>query len=317
MRSTRIPTLVLILAVAGCGGGGSSDSSPPPPPEGQSLTITLAGTGSLSYEYPSPAVSGLRVLDSLAEYDAFAPPVNAGNEAPRKPPELRALDFTRFSVMYVEGPLDDYLGAVVRLVEIRRYDGTRDAVNAERCTLDPNGIPTPSRAYRPYAFYVIPKLMSTTTYGWSTAVSPGCSTVSQAAATFIAAGEWDVALGGSPPPFGSRAIRTQADLDALLPFFAPGAIPAQYRAPDFSQLTLLFVAGRGDFDANSHVRVDRVLVNDDNSRDVIAEYCGHFLRRLGAPVTHGPFALYAVARYAEDTRFTVIDHVPGSCVLAP
>ena len=311
----RIPILVLVLAVAGCGGGGSSDSPPPPPPQGQALTITLAGTGSLSYEFPSAAVSGLRVLDSLAEYDSFAPPVNAGLEAPHKPPELRALDFTQFSVMYVEGPLDDFLGAVVRLVEIRRFDGTRDTVTAERCTLDPNGIPTPSRAYRPYAFYVIPKLMSSTTYAWSTAVSPGCSTVSPVDFTFIAGGEWGGSTGRSPPPFGSRAIRTQADLDALLPSFAPGAIPAQYRTPDFSQVTLLFVMGHGDFDVNSYVRIERVLMNDDNSRDVIAEYCGHFLRHLGAPVTHGPFALYAVPRFTEEARFTRIDKLPGACVL--
>src|SRR5688572_2536305 len=166
MNSTRLFLLALAALVAGCGGGGGSGQTPTPPPPSQALSITLAATGSIGGLGVSSVPSGLLLVNTLAEYDALY----ATGGGPQKPPELRTLDFTQNSIFYVEGPADDFLGATARLREIRRVSGTQDSVSAERCTNDAAGIPTPSRAHRPYAFYVVPKLMAGVTYAWSTAL---------------------------------------------------------------------------------------------------------------------------------------------------
>lgn len=254
---------------------------------------------------PSAALSGFRLMNTLAELDQLA---GAG---PDVPTDLRALNFAQSSVMYVEGPADDFLGATVRLVEIRRFDGTRDQVTGERCTNDIAGIPTPNRANRPYALYVVPKLVSVT-FAATSAVAP-CSTVTALSPlTRVGIGDFNTGAGRPQPPFGSRAIRTQADLNALLPSFLPGAVSAPYLQPDFSQVTLLFVAHTGDWDATSYVRIERAYENDDGSVDVIAEYCGNSM--TGVPI-HQAFALYAVPRFDDATRFTIIERIPGVCAL--
>ena len=309
MRS--IPSLFLVAALAaGCGGGGGDNSGPnnPPPPASVTLPITLVSTGSMTGVFSSAVPSGLAVLNTLAEYDALYSLGGAN-----KPPELRALDFTQSSVFYVEGPADDFLGATARLREIRRTGGTLDTVSAERCTNDAAGIPTPSRAQRPYAFYVVPKLMAGAGFAWITSLAPGCATVDVVSPlTRAGVGDWNVGLGRPQPAYTFRAIRSQAELDAILPSFPLGEVPPQYRAPDFSQVTLLFVSGPGDNDPNSYVRVDRVYANDDGSRDVIVEYCGNDIVSLA---THIPFALYVVPRFTEAARMVVINRVPGACAL--
>src|SRR5687768_12450402 len=319
MLAARLLALALAAVVAACGGSNGGSNAP----SSQPLSITLVETGSFPVFIPPATVAGFRLLNSLAEYDAFpqdareCPLSSTWCGAPYKPTELRTLDFTQFSVMYVEGPADDFLGATVRLAEIRRTDEARDSVMAERCTLNPNGVPTPNFAYRPYAFYIVPKLLATTTYAWTSATSPACGTASPVPFTFVAAGEFGGPEWTGEWPSSPLAIRTQAELNYLLPYFAPGTIPPQYLAPDFSQVTLLYVTGVADFYLDSYVRVDRVLLNDDGSRDVIAEYCGAHIDRLGAPVNHISFALYAVPRFTGEVRLTVIPHPVGTCILPP
>jgi hypothetical protein len=310
MRIQTLPAFLLLVAsLVGCGGGGGSGQTPTPPPPSQALSITLVSTGSMPGFFASAVPSGLALINSLAEYDALY----FGLAGPQKPLDLRTLDFAQNSIFYVEGPADDFLGATARLREIRRTSGTQDSVSAERCTNDAAGIPTPSRAHRPYAFYIVPKLMAGVTYAWSTALSPGCSTVEMVSPlTRAGVGDFGAAFGRPQPPYEFRAIRSQAELDAVLPSFPLGEIPPQYRAPDFSQVTLLFVAGFGDNDPNSYVRVDRVYTNDDGSRDVIVEYCGH--SSVSIP-THIPFALYVVPRFTEAARMVRIERVPGACAL--
>ena len=83
MKTTRAHLLALAALVAGCGGGGgSSDGNPQDP--GVVLPPTLAATGAFHNQFPPAALSGFRVLGSLAEYDAF------NNPGPNKPVALRA-----------------------------------------------------------------------------------------------------------------------------------------------------------------------------------------------------------------------------------
>ena len=303
MKTTRAFLLALAALVAGCGGGGGSGNSGNEDP-GVVLPTTLAATGAFHNQFPSAALSGFRVFSSLAEYDGFT------NLGPNKPVALRALDYNVNSVLYVEGPADDFLGATVRLLEIRRFDGTRETITGERCTNDIAGIPTPSRANRPYAFYVIPKLTSSVTFAGNSRVGAACQTVDVVSPlTRVAVGQVGPASGLPPPPFESRAIRSQAELDALKPSFPPGAIPQEYQAPNFATTTLLYVQAR-DNDANSFVRVAHVYRNLDGSHDVISEYCGNRGDFIPVQTAH---ALYAVPAFTGETHFVVIDRVPGAC----
>ena len=308
MRIDRLHVLFFALVLAGCGGGGGSGNpdNPPPPDPGTVLPVTLVSTGSFHASNPSAALSGFRAFTTLAELDAFQA---AGVE---KPVSLRSVDFNVNAVLYLEGPADDFLPATVRLVEFRRFDGTRETVTGERCTNDVAGIPTPSRAQRPYAFYIVPKLLSTT-FAATARVGAACTTVETVSPlTRAAVGDWNSGFGRPQPPVGLQVIRTQAQLDAVLPSFALGDVPPQYRAPDFSEVTLLFVAGAGDNDPQSYVRVDRVLANDDGTREVIAEYCGDSTVFIG---THIPFALYVVPRFDTAARLVAIERIPGACAL--
>nr|AUN35553.1 hypothetical protein [uncultured bacterium] len=306
MKRLHALVFLALLFVAACSGGGStSNPDSPPPPAGTKLDVTLAATGSLPFDFQSTTPSGFRVMATKDEYIAFASGIG--------PPELRDIDYTQSSVLYLEGPLLDDLASVVRLVEVRRMDGTRDVVTGERCTPDVNAIPTPSRAYRSYAYYVVPKLLPPTTFAWVNAAPPSCATVSAAVnPTFIAEGKWNTVTGPPMPAFSFKVIRSQADLDALLPLFAPGAIPPQYMAPDFGQVTLLYLS-QGIFDPNAYLRIGRVLVNDDDSRDVIAEFCGDFFPHVAFT---GTAVLYAMPRFIDDARLTVIRHRAGSCFLS-
>ncbi len=309
MRVTSLLVSIFVGALTGCGGGGGgSDPTPPPPPSNQTLSITLAGTGSMPAFFSSDVPLGFRQMNSLAEFDALY----FGLAGPNKPLELRALDFTRFSVIYVEGPADDFPGAAVRLVEIRRTGGTVDTVIGERCTNDLAAIPTPTRAHRPYAFYIVPKLSASTTYVWSIAVSP-CATVTPVNFTRVAVGDIMVGSGLPQPNHESKPIRSQAEWSALLPSFPPGAVAPQYLTPDFSQVTLLYVRAYGDWDQNSYVRIFRINENTDGSIDVVAEYCGY---SGGGVAFHAAHAVYAVPAFGEAVRFAFLEHEPGSCVLS-
>ena len=307
MRIQTLSAFLLAAVLAGCGGGGGPGNNMPPPPPSVALPITLAETGSFGAADPSKALSGFQVLNTRSEYDAFV----FGTPGPNNPSELRELDYTQFSVLYVEGPATDALGDTARVIEIRRTNGTQDSVRGERCMSDPNGIPTPSRAHRPYAYYIIPKLMAGATFSWST-VATNCVTVTRVDLAFIASSEWGFPSNLPSPPPGS-VIRSQAELDAVLPSFAPGAVPVQYLRPDFTQVTLILVQMWRWMDP-SYVRVHSVLVNDDGSRDAIAEFCG---RSFAHVAFAGTLALYAVPRFNEDLRTTVIRHLPGTCVLPP
>jgi len=245
------------------------------------------------------------VLNTRAEYDAFV----FGTAGLANPEELRELDYAQFSVLYLEAPATDALADTARVLELRRTGGSQDSIVAERCMADPNGIPTPARSHRPYAYYIIPKLLAGFSFSWRTAAS-GCSTVAPTNLVFIAASDWGFPTGLPAPPLAG-VIRTQAELDAVLPSFPPGAVPAQFLRPDFSQLTLILASMSRWMDP-SHIRIHSVLVNTDGSRDAIAEFCG---RSFAHVAFAGTIALYAVPKFEDELRITVIRHEPGACVL--
>jgi hypothetical protein len=282
---------LLALLVASCSSGDDEEV-----PNTQYVPFTLVATGVAPAGAPI-LPSAVTVIRNQAELDQlrqgrFTPPASLAN-----------FDFTQGDIVYVEANGDRDPTSVARLLQVSR-NGDSDFVTAETCS-------TVSREpgdHRPFALYTLPKLNVIEAVAMSLGFFD-CPSAKRLPATLVAAGSPSpfCCLPPRPPTF----IRDQATLNALAALLPAGTIPAAYAAPDFSQVTLVYLEVVGQSDAQGYVRVMGVYESVDASRDIVAERC-EVTTDFEAPFAS--YAIYAIPRIATDARIAFVSNAPPNCL---
>jgi hypothetical protein len=289
-------SLVVAAAIlAGCGGGGGSSYDPS---TGESLVIQLVTTG-VADPSSSPAPGGQVVVTSSAQLTSLA----AGRFT--IPASLANFDYTRGTVIYVEGIGDLDLTSVARIDQIRRSDGL-DSITSQVC----RSVPLMAGSHRPFALYTTPNILNLTPgIATTTGLFP-CAMVSLLPSTFVAGGLAPITDFSPRPP---TVIRDQAVWDNTKSKLPAGSIPPQFANPDFSQVVLIYVETLGDADINLYVRMMGVYANVDGSHDVVAEQCGLITDFIHM---YNHYAVYQVPRFTGDARVTHAPVAPPNCLTA-
>ena len=289
---------LVALLLAGCGG-----SSGPPPPE--KIFATLVDVGFADAFVAPPAAGGYIAIRSMADLAKIS------EQGVGPDPVITSMDFNTRMGLYLEGVANLDPGSVVRLVEVLKIDNNVVQVTAEQCGSGAGASPS----QRPFAVYTLPALTGSFMVQWRVVAAEQCTTVQPVAATLVTSGTHSD-FDANPLPFSSAALRHQDDLDPVLP--ALPALPAEYRAPDFSRLTLVLLNHISAYEPTDYVRAYRVYANPDGSRDIMVEYCLTATPPQNVP-RYKPFALYAVPAFTGDYRFTytyTVD-ISGACVTMP
>ena len=284
-------TCALAFLAASCGGGSDENVS-----NTQFVPFQLVTTGAT----PSGATflpSTVTVIKSAAELEQ----VRAGRFT--VPASLASYDFTQGDIVYVEANGDTDPTSAVRLLQVTRSNGA-DFVTIESCSTAGRQ-PGP---HRPFALYTTAKMMVVD----SVATSLGffdCPSVKRLPQTVVAAGS--PAAFCCTPPRPPTFIRDQATLNALIALLPPGTIPAQYAAPDFSQVTLVYLEATGLSTTDGFVRLMGAYESVDASRDLVAEVCDT-VTDFEAPFA--AYAIYAIPRVVPAGRVAFVRDSPPNCL---
>lgn len=281
--------------LAGCGGGGSSS---PDPSTGETLAVTLVDTG-VAFRTSTPPASNRVIITSSMQLTALA----AGRFV--VPASLANFDYSRGSVIYVEGAGDSDFTSVARVGQVRRLSGV-DSVTAEIC----RSVNPIAGFHKPYALYTTatplnPDAGTGTSFGFFP-----CPSVSLLPATFISGGLAPITDLSPRPP---TVIRDQVVWDNTKSKLPAGSIPPQYATPDFSQVVLIYVETLRDGDPNLYVRMMGVYGNIDGSHDVVAEQCGVIIDFEPLQM-YNHYAVYSVPRFTGDARLAKVALAPPSCL---
>lgn len=282
----------LALLAASCAGG--DDETVPT----QFIAFQLLATGVVPPGV-APLPSQVTVVTSAGQLDAL----RLGRFT--VPESLANFDFAQGDVVYVEANGDRDPTSVVRLLQVTRSSGS-DFVTIETCST----VAREQGPHRPYALYTMPKVMTVDSIANSLGFFD-CPSAKRLPATFVA--------GGSAAPFccleprPPTLIRDQATLAALVALLPAGTVPPQYAAPDFSQVTLVYLESTGEFDPQAYVRLMGAYESVDASRDLVAERCG-VITDFEAP--YASYAIYAIARVVPTARLAYVVNSPPDCLTA-
>jgi hypothetical protein len=276
--------LLAASIVSGCGGGGSSSYDELP---GENLAIQLVTTGVANPTSPL-APGGQVLITSSVQLTQFA----AGRFV--VPDSLANFDYTRGTVVYVEGSGDGDFTSVARLSQIRRAMAV-DSLTSEICRT----LPPTAGMHRPFALYTTPNILnasygSATTFGFFP-----CVTVSRLSATLVASGT-SGSFQQAPPTF-IRDAATLAQATTMLNI-------APIAPPDFSQVMLVLLTTLSDA-PGAYIRPMGAYLNVDSSRDVVAEFCGF----SGHPDAR-PYAFVEIPASPVDPRVVLTFVNPPNCL---
>lgn len=287
----------LLFLLAACSDGGSSTSTPTVPVPPVAIAISLESAGIVATNVPG-IDGGVVLVTSQASLGELS----SGRFT--VPDSARDIDFGSHTLIYIEGQADNDFTSTVRIKDLLLDEYGDYTLLFERCGAEP----VAPLVHRPFALYLAPKISGSVGVS-ATSLATGCTTVTTVQATLVAAGTFVGACCMSPRP--PVRVDSQARLDALLPQLAPGSVPAQYLAPDFGQVTLIYVEGAPDNVPDSYVRILQAFQSTNGSRDFIAEQCGP---EVPFNTNHVPYALYAVPRFDAAARVARFYTTPPACL---